>query len=126
MPGRLEGRWNTLFGVVVTTTGDEAKGADVVVLNPPSGRRMNGVASVAAVSSFSTAAGSVVVNPNGFLVGRMRRFRTTLLPTLAAAESGSLRLKGRRTLDSAVHTTKKSKSKITKMAECVIRSCNNI
>jgi hypothetical protein len=93
--------------VVVTTTGDEAKGADVVVLNPPSGRRMNGVASVAAVSSFSTAAGSVVVNPNGFLVGRMRRFRTTLLPTLAAAESGSLRLKGRRTLDSAVHTTKK-------------------
>jgi hypothetical protein len=113
MPGRLEGRWNTLFGVVVTTTGDEAKGADVVVLNPPSGRRMNGVASVAAaaVSSFSTAAGSVVVNPNGFLVGRMRRFRTTLLPTLAAAESGSLRLKGRRTLDSAVHTTKKSNQK---------------
>lgn len=103
MPGRLDGRWNTLFGVVVT--GEKVVAAGVVVLNPPMGLRMNGVASVtgaATLSSLSTSETSVVVNPNGFFVGRMRRLRTTLLPTLAAAESGSLLLNGRRTLDSAV------------------------
>ena len=79
-----------------------AAGGGVVVLNPPMGLRMNGVGSVTTtVSSLSIEEISVVVNPNGFFVGRMRRLRTTLLPTLAAAESGSLRLNGRRTLDSA-------------------------
>ena len=103
IPGRLEGRWNTLVGVVVTGADVAAAAAGgVVVLNPPMGLRMNGVGSVTAtVSSLSIEEISVVVNPNGFFVGRMRRLRTTLLPTLAAAESGSLRLNGRRTLDSA-------------------------
>ncbi len=90
---------------MVVTSADVAAAAaagGVVVLNPPMGLRMNGVGSVTTtVSSLSIEEISVVVNPNGFFVGRMRRLRTTLLPTLAAAESGSLRLNGRRTLDSA-------------------------
>lgn len=98
MPGRRDGRWKMLFGVVVGASVGAAVVEDGRV-KPLLGRLMNGVGCVAPVSSFSTLA--IVVDPNGFFVGRMRRLRTTLLPTLAAADRGSLLLNGRRTFDSA-------------------------
>lgn len=114
-----------LFGVVVGASVGAAVVEDGRV-KPLLGRLMNGVGCVAPVSSFSTLA--IVVDPNGFFVGRMRRLRTTLLPTLAAADRGSLLLNGRRTFDSAstvvaVMSAKTRRKTATRAVSRPIRKC---
>lgn len=91
LTGRLEGRWKIGLAVVVTA------GAGVVLVLIRNGDTESDA--LVSVSSLSTL-GDVTVAV--FLTGRIRRFRTTLLPTLADAESGSRRLNGLRTFDSAV------------------------
>ena len=100
-PGRLLGRWKAIFCVVVCGGAGVVVVVDLVAL--PS--LLNGglvlvVDEDSVTASISSSSETVPTSP-GFFVGRTRRFLTTLLPTLADADSGSRRLNGRRTLDSA-------------------------